>query len=81
MFFGSLFYSFGFVYLKEWLFNVLRFLKLECFSKSVLIEDLRLYLEVGFSFKRLDIQDGVILLRVLYIKRRILNLILQLMGS
>ena len=55
MSFGSSFHSFGPAHLKERSPNVLRLLKLECFSKSVSIEDLRLYLEAGFSSKRSDI--------------------------
>ena len=52
----SSFHSFGPAhFLKERSPNVLRLLKLECFSKSVSIEDLRLYLEAGFSSKRSDI--------------------------
>ena len=54
MSFGSSFHSFGPAHLKE-RSPVLRLLKLECFSKSVSIEDLRLYLEAGFSSKRSDI--------------------------
>ena len=73
---SSSFYGLGTAYLNEQSPNVIRLLKEGLFSKSVSSEFLRLYLEAGFSSTSSDIRGGVIQLRALFTKRRILNWIL-----
>lgn len=73
---SSSFHSLGPAYLNEQSPNVIKLLKEGLLSKSISSEFLRLYLEAGFSSTSSDIYGGVIPLRALYTKRRILNWIL-----